>query len=98
MGSFWHERGLRRLKRELFLSTVVEKGLAGLEAFVLSKSEHARLDTVVVRYLRVLMKGSATDWSGSHAVSQSNGDVLRDWRILPSFGELAVRRVRWLQR
>eukprot|EP00959_Pyramimonas_sp_CCMP1952_P456311 9472934-Pyramimonas_sp.AAC.1 len=52
MGMFWHERGLRRLKRELFLSTVVEKGLTGLEAFVLTPSEHARIDTIIVRYLR----------------------------------------------
>eukprot|EP00959_Pyramimonas_sp_CCMP1952_P174516 3647139-Pyramimonas_sp.AAC.1 len=43
------------------------------------------------------MKGSATDWGGTHAVSWSNAELLRDWRILPSAGELAVRRVRWLQ-
>eukprot|EP00959_Pyramimonas_sp_CCMP1952_P083361 1742311-Pyramimonas_sp.AAC.2 len=43
---FWHKRGLNV---ELFLSTVVERGLTGLGAFVLSQSEHARLDTAVVR-------------------------------------------------
>eukprot|EP00959_Pyramimonas_sp_CCMP1952_P450567 9433956-Pyramimonas_sp.AAC.1 len=92
MGLFWHERGLRRLKRELCLSTVVEKGLAGLAAFVAAPSEHARVDTIVVRYLRVLMEGSATEWGGTCAASRSNAEVRRAWQILPSAGELAVRR------
>ena len=74
----------------------MEKGLTGLEAFVLAKSEHAKLDSMAVQYFRVLMKGSATNWSGSHAASLSNCEVLREWRILPSSGELAVRRARWL--
>eukprot|EP00959_Pyramimonas_sp_CCMP1952_P104587 2186043-Pyramimonas_sp.AAC.1 len=30
MGPFWHERALRRLTRELYIGTVVEKGLTGL--------------------------------------------------------------------
>eukprot|EP00959_Pyramimonas_sp_CCMP1952_P065277 1362717-Pyramimonas_sp.AAC.1 len=44
VGLSWHERGSRRLKRELFLGKVVESGTTGLEAFALSPTEHEQID------------------------------------------------------
>eukprot|EP00959_Pyramimonas_sp_CCMP1952_P353650 7409298-Pyramimonas_sp.AAC.1 len=39
LGKFWNERGLWKLKREIFLGKVLEAGVSGLEAFVLTKTE-----------------------------------------------------------
>eukprot|EP00959_Pyramimonas_sp_CCMP1952_P438050 9170641-Pyramimonas_sp.AAC.1 len=56
IGLSWHERGLRRLKRELFLGKVVESGVTGLEAFALSPTECQNIDSTIVMHLRVLMR------------------------------------------
>eukprot|EP00959_Pyramimonas_sp_CCMP1952_P063797 1332745-Pyramimonas_sp.AAC.1 len=88
-GLFWHERGLRRLKRELFLGKVVESGIAGLEAFALSPTGYQRIDSCVVKYVRALMRGAATTHEGPRTRSLRNPEVLYRWRILSCRGELA---------
>eukprot|EP00959_Pyramimonas_sp_CCMP1952_P452272 9466289-Pyramimonas_sp.AAC.1 len=97
LGRFWSEHGLKRLKREVYLGVVVGGGLTGIEAYVLRVTEYKRIDSAVAKYLRVLMRGSATSWTGPHVKTMSNLELLREWKILPARGELAIRRIRWLQ-
>ncbi|CAK0858501.1 unnamed protein product [Prorocentrum cordatum] len=84
LGKFWNERGLWKLKREIFLGKVVEPGTSGLGGFVLKKIEEKKRGAQTAKYLRALMQGRAkTTNVDSHMTAMSNA-----WKILPVRAEL----------
>eukprot|EP00959_Pyramimonas_sp_CCMP1952_P285490 5969244-Pyramimonas_sp.AAC.1 len=51
IGLCWHERGLHRLERELFLGKVVASGITGLEAFAFKPAGYQIIDSCTVNKL-----------------------------------------------
>ena len=97
MGRFWFSRCCRAHKRIIYAGKVVEAGLSGLESYVFSQQELQKIEAVHFKYLRALELGKATTWEADHPRGTSNKALLRKWRLIPTPGELAIRRVKWLQ-
>eukprot|EP00959_Pyramimonas_sp_CCMP1952_P379407 7947221-Pyramimonas_sp.AAC.1 len=93
----WRECRLHRLKRELFVGKVAERGVASLDAFAFKPAEYQRVDSCTAKDLRVRMRGAATSYDGQRFRPFRNSEVLYRFRILPARGELAARRIRWLR-
>ena len=98
LGSFWWSRTPWKVRRAVFLGKVVEAAIAGLLSFVFSEVMCAQLDSLVIKYVRSLMKGQAhsLDLEGNHD-SLPNIEVLKKWKILPLYYEDCVRRTAWLR-
>ena len=79
------------------MGKVLAAGASGLESYVLLPGELLSLDKLMVRYFRVLEQGKACTWFYSGPKSMPNSKIMMKWRILPMAGELAMRRVKWLQ-
>ena len=61
MGGLWHRAGTPMTYKKLALASKVQSTLlAGLEAFVLTKREYARLDGEMARLARIAMAGRAS--------------------------------------
>ena len=82
----------------IFVSNIVSAALAGLTALPFPDTNFAFLDSRLVSYMRVLLKGRA------HAVSAAgkhntwtHAEVFTYWGILPTRAENQVRMVKWLQ-
>ena len=73
------------------------EGLSGLTSYRWSLSDCRALDGCLVKYLRALLRGKATDRSGAHVRSMSNLEVLKHWEMCPTPLELCIRRAKWLQ-
>ena len=81
-----------RVKRVSFLGLVYNSLLSGLEPYILSVAQEARLDRVIAKLLRALLVGRACDMEGDHPRSWSNERVRRYWKIASVGTELRVRR------
>ena len=88
-----------KMKRLLLICDVQNDALSGLEAFVISEVQCARLDSVIARVARRCLRGRAVsrDETGCVISGMCNLDVLHFWRIGTSSTELVIRRLKWLQ-
>ena len=58
MGAFWTTNVRRPNRYLIFYSIVINTAISGLEAQVLTKDETSRFNSIIVRKLRVLMRGN----------------------------------------
>eukprot|EP00959_Pyramimonas_sp_CCMP1952_P063069 1318435-Pyramimonas_sp.AAC.1 len=80
MGSLWGSRISSKLKLLAFQGHVIEAGLSANEAYVFSEKMTNQMDTIVAKCLRVLERGKATDWGGSHLQSLPHAVLRRRWK------------------
>jgi len=97
MGEFWHSRAPWAYKRLVFISSVQSVAVTGLTSYNILSSEAARIDVQLVKLLRSMMRGKASDKTGVHIVALSNAQVFTHWRICPTEVELTALRIGWLQ-
>lgn len=81
----------------MFVGKVIGSLLSGLESYVLLPTEARKLDLKLLKYMRRLELGKACEQGGAHPKAISSADLSRRWRFLPVAGELAARRMKWLQ-
>eukprot|EP00959_Pyramimonas_sp_CCMP1952_P223769 4678715-Pyramimonas_sp.AAC.1 len=99
LGRSWYQKGVpHRWERCIFLCHVLNTGLSGVEAFVLTASQLRTLELAVAGLARRAMRGEAT-WEDEDGQirSMTTEEVMRWWRLVPIASELRVRRLRWLQ-
>ena len=95
LGKFWTLPGLKGLKRVAFIGNVLGPATSACSVFAFSPAETRQMQTVVCKFLRVMMKGNAFDQEGQR--SMSNTEVLKFWRLVPLEIEFALQRVSFLQ-
>eukprot|EP00959_Pyramimonas_sp_CCMP1952_P284050 5937328-Pyramimonas_sp.AAC.1 len=66
-----------------FRGHVAETTLSANEPFVFPRAQTQQMGGVLAKYLRVLERGKATDWSGEHPRSSSNSTLRQKWRLIP---------------
>ena len=98
LGAFWVQENVPwRWRRSVFLGTVVNTALAGIEAFLPSKAQYDKLSMLVAQLGRRSMLGKAC-WQGSaHKHCMTWQEVLTYWQIAPMHTEAKIRRLRWYQ-
>ena len=75
MGGFWNSKSPRKLKRVIFLSKVQGAAILGLTSYDWSRKESYAIDSLLVHYLRVLMRGAAFE------ERLGSKEVLRRWKV-----------------
>ena len=76
----------------------LEATLSGVESYSFLPRELRAIDSKTYKYLRAMEQGKATEWlEGGKGKSIGMMTLFRRWRFLPATGELAIRRVKWLQ-
>lgn len=98
LGKVWFKPMPRRLLRMLFLAFVQGAMLTGMTAFTLTQVQCSRMDTVLCKWMRAMMKGKAhsTDQHGRHT-TMTNTKVMQHWKVATCKTELTVRRLRMYQ-
>ena len=84
MGHFWTSHYPIKVKRIVFLGMCVAAGCSGMEAFVLKQADWKPLDSLLVKFMRVILIGAAhsQDEEGKH-VAISNDEVFRKMKVTP---------------
>ena len=104
--SFWTSSTPWPVRRIVFCSLVSSALLSACETFTLSKYDYIAFDRFLVRKLRVMMKGKACTKESYEVDGQakvrykmlSNVHVFQSCRVLPSFVEVPMSRLKMLQR
>ena len=97
MGKFLLSPAPWKMRRVCFLGKIQAAALTGMESYAVTWTEKLRLDKMLAKYLRAMMKGKAFKQEHGKIFNMSNEEVFKHWRVLPSNGELMVRRLGWLQ-
>ena len=97
----WHAQGALRPRLLVFSAIIYEAALSGLTAYAIRTNECRALDKRILAYGRRLMRGNACkkEYSNGNTSyhAQSNFSVWKFLKIVPTFTELRVRRLRWWQ-
>ena len=95
-GKFWKIPDLAQ-KRQIFRAMVLEIGLTGLRAFVLTKADYAALDGVRNTLARKVMCGDACTQDAEHYKAMSTKDPHRHMKMVPALVQLRCYRMKWFQ-
>ena len=102
MGKFWRGCKYFRMKKLIFHSNITGSSLSGLEPFVMSRTEHDRLTTALVKIARRVLGSRATSYRQEEGETKwrslPNHDVRRMLNILPHHTEMLLRRLQYYQR
>ena len=74
--------------------------MSGLEAFIFSPTDGDSLDAEIAGLCRLALRGKACRWDEEHRNVLScltTEQLLAHWKLLPTFIELRIRRLGWLQ-
>ena len=102
-GKYWQSRSPFRQRRSLFKGVVQGAALSGLETATgvkgpLTPGEVAPIDRLLVKFGRVLLRGTAKTNAEGVVRAVPNVVIWRRLRLVPTFHELRYRRVAWAQR
>ena len=102
-GKYWQSRSPFRQRRSLFKGVVQGAALSGLETATgvkgpLTPGEVAPIDRLLVKFGRVLLRGTAKMNAEGGVRAVPNVVIWRKLRLVPTFHELRYRRVAWAQR
>ena len=87
MGRFWTVKGHWAKKRIIFGCKVLGAAVAAAETHAWHGSEMQEINSVLCRYMRVMLRGRART---------SNQRLHEHWRVPPASVKVAVKRVGWL--
>ena len=90
-----------KYKRTLLTCHVQNRALSGLEAFIVSPTDGDALDSEVAGLCRLALRGKACRWDEDHRNVLScltSEQLFSYWKLLPTFLELRIRRLGWLQK
>ena len=102
-GKYWQSRSPFRQRRSLFKGVVQGAALSGLETATgvkgpLTPGEVAPIDRLLVKFGRVLLRGTVKTNAAGGVRAVPNVVIWRKFRLVPTFHELRYRRVAWAQR
>lgn len=101
VGRAWFKIRQHAALRLLFMAYVQSQAVSGLVAYVWNRGDCMALDTQMLKYLRALMKGKACVKAGAGNEnayrSMSNFQVWCFWRLVPTYLEVRIHRLRWYQ-
>ena len=97
-GKYWQSRSPFRQRRSLFKGVVQGAALSGLETATgvkgpLTPGEVAPIDRLLVKFGRVLLRGTAKTNAEGGVRAVPNVVIWRKLRLVPTFHELRYRRV-----
>jgi hypothetical protein len=82
-------------KKLQYTTLILSAALSGLESYNLFDSDIRVLECVVLRKLRAMLVGRASEWSHTYdtKVQWTNAQVWKFWDVVPVAVELALRRI-----
>ena len=102
---FFVSSAMFRFRRLVFMSVVYNAGTSGLEAYAMTKSDYDAIETCILKYARVLLKGAGCDKSKQEEddtgtikyKAMTNDDVWRRLGLTPCRLEVSIRKMKWMQ-
>lgn len=94
---YWFSGGPQSVKRLMLISKVQSCLLSGLETYYLRQADYKYLDLQLGKKLRAVLQGRACSKEDELYVARTGDFVFQEFRMVPLWLELRVRRLRWLQ-
>lgn len=94
---YWSSGGPQSVKRLMLISKVQSCLLSGLETYYLRQGDYRYLNLQLGKKLRTVLQGRACSKEDERYVARTGDSVFQEFRMVPSWLELRVRRLRWLQ-
>ena len=97
MGKFWTVKGHWAKKRIIFGCKVLGAAVSAAETFAWHDSEMKEINSLLCKYMRVMLRGRAKTVEDGRVRQWSNQRLHEHRRIPPFSVEVAVRRIGWLK-